>query len=105
MIRFAPSALSTLSGAIQTYILASMRVLALALVGIGIVGLFLVIGDWPPTLAALWKVPTSLIEAFWIYLLVTYWYFGAAAVAIIALEVGLPLALLVALIRFLWKRA
>lgn len=77
----------------------------LGLVGIGIVGLFLVIGDSPPTLATLWKVPTSLVEAFWIYLLVTYWYFGAAAVAIIALEVGLPLALLVALIRFLWKRA
>lgn len=37
----------------RTYILASMRVLALALVGIGIVGLFLVIGDWPPTLATL----------------------------------------------------
>jgi hypothetical protein len=88
----------------RTYILASMRVLALALVGIGIVGLFLVIGDSPPALATLWKVPTSLVEAFWIYLLVTYWYFGAAA-AIIALEVGLPLALLAALIRFLWKRA
>lgn len=47
----------------RTYILASMR-LSLALVGIGIVGLFLVIGDWPPTLATLWKVPTSLVEAF-----------------------------------------
>lgn len=89
----------------RTYILASMRVLALALGG-----------DWDCWVVSRhWGLAShagDLMEGSDLFgrgvldlppshLLVL----GAAAVAIIALEVGLPLALLVGLIRFLWKRA